>query len=183
MPTNRELVPNRPLAGTELAEIIRKDLDQMLRGDGLLSGHIAYGRVAYDLTLRLHMDNPAFPESVSKTASIKRTATELESAPHEAAIETPPLAKPLTAEALPLAHRIVRRIVSPNATRIEHGLPVTVQRRQLDGSVVDEQIHYDRGLVPADVENVQDESDAAQAEVEAAWGEPERRSQPEDEGQ
>lgn len=177
MTTNRELVPNRPLAGTELAKIILKDTQRMLAEDGLLSGHIAYGRVSYDITLRLHMDNPAFPESSAKAISQRRTTQELIDAPQESAVEPPPLAQP-SPEAVIIGHQTVRRIISPNQTRIEHGLPVTVQRKQQDGSIVDEQIQYDRGLVSADVENVEDRSAQAQQQAEAEWGDPARRSQP-----
>jgi len=69
VPTTTEVVSNRPLAGTELKEIILEDVKQMLDNDGMLSFHIAYGRVAYEVNIKLMMDNPAFPESKTATAA------------------------------------------------------------------------------------------------------------------
>jgi hypothetical protein len=131
-PTANEVVTNRALSGTELREIIKLDIERLLDGEGLLSHYVAYGRISYDLTLRLHLDNPMRPESAVTVAS-KVT--------HDTAIEAPPLTEP-SDKAVASGSNLHRDITSPNAERLRHGLPVPVTTRQADGTTQTEQVKY-----------------------------------------
>lgn len=132
MPTTNEIVTNKPLSGLELREIIRSDFERLLDGEGLLSHYLAYGRISYDLTLRLHLDNPMQRESSVSIAS----------KPHaDTIIEAPPL-KDTTAEAVASGTNVRRDITSPNAERLRHGLPVPVTTRGADGTTQQEMVKY-----------------------------------------
>jgi len=125
MPTANEVISQKPLSATEIKEILRLDLERLLEGEGLLSHYMAYGRISYDLTLRLHMDNPMMPES--KVAVASRPA--------------PPLADP-SPEGVASGTNIHRDIKSPNAERLRHGLPVPVSVKGQDGTTQTEFIKY-----------------------------------------
>jgi len=124
-PTANEVISQKPLSATEIKEILRLDLERLLEGEGLLSHYMAYGRISYDLTLRLHMDNPMMPES-------KVTVT---SKP------APPLADP-SPEAVASGTNVHRNISSPNAERLRHALPVPVSVKGQDGTTQTEFIKY-----------------------------------------
>ena len=139
--TSRETVPNRALSGTELKRLILADTQAMLDGDGLLSPYIAYGRVSYSVTVRLHMDNPLTPES-STTRTSRTQATGAVAADSTlAAVEPAPLAGASDA-AVVSATRRTRTIDSPNAERLRTGLPVPVEVKQSDGTTHTETIQY-----------------------------------------
>lgn len=172
-PTERELVPNPPLAGTDLAQIILRDVSDLLANDCMLTGHIAYHRVAYEVRVTLHMDNPAFPTSVSTMTSRPRSTAEIVADPSLEAIESaPPLEKPLTDEALVSASERHRDIRSANVARIEHGFPITLQHRNRDGHVEEEQVKYPSSVVEDEVVPPIDRD--VSAEVAAALGVPEQ---------
>jgi hypothetical protein len=140
MSTNRELVKNSPLSGTELKQIILRDVESILSSDGLLASQIAYSRVAYDVTVRIHTDNPSNLENVVRVPSKPRPADNVA----EAAIEAGPSLPPATTsnkQQVSGAKR-TRNIVSPNSARVEHSLPITVQRLGQDGHLKDEQVKY-----------------------------------------
>lgn len=164
MPTGREVVPNKALSGSELKKIIKQDFEQLLANHGLLSDYLSYGRVGYDVTLRMHMDNPMRPED-STTISSRPVATNLIAEnPALAAIETPPLKEPSKNSAVD-GRRVSRKVTSPNAERMRAGLPVPIQRKQHDGSLVTENITY-----PTD-SSIPDNSETADvsAEARADW--------------
>jgi hypothetical protein len=122
--TGRERVANKPLSGDEIKSAIRADFNKLLDNEGLLSSYIAHGRVAYDVILRLHMDNPFNPESESHIASVPATITN-------------PSPELVVAE-----DRVSRSIDSPNAERLRMGMPVPVEVKQQDGTITTEQIKY-----------------------------------------
>jgi hypothetical protein len=141
-----------------LKELIRADFERLLDNDGLLSNHIAYGRVSYDITLRKHLDNASRPEDVSSISS-RRIATNIVSEhPELAAVEAIPLAGP-SPDAVVSGDRASRDITSPNQERLRAGLPVPVDVRQQDNTRVTEYIKYprpdtimeDTGLIIEDV--------------------------------
>lgn len=131
-PTMNETVVNKALSGMELREIIRADFERLLENEGLLSHYIAYGRISYDLTLRLHLDNPMQRES-----SITTTSKLQANSP----IEAPPL-KDISDKSVASGSNIHRAIDSPNAERLRHGLPLPVVTRGADGTVQTELVKY-----------------------------------------
>jgi len=133
MPTGTEKVVNKALSGLELKDILRQDFERVLGGEGLLSDYIAYGRISYDITLRLHLDNPMMPESKMTIAS--------KPSHDRPTIEAAPLVAP-SAEAVAAGQNLHRSIVSPNEERLRHGLPLPVITRGPDGTTQTEQVKY-----------------------------------------
>lgn len=133
MPTGRETVLNKALSGTELREIIRADVEKLLDGEGLLSHYVAYGRISYDVAIRLHLDNPMRPESeihISSRISVDHPA-----------LEPPPLTSP-SEESMVSAKTLTRDIKSPNEERLRHGLTIPVETHGQDGTTQIEQVKY-----------------------------------------
>lgn len=138
MPTSNETVPNRPLSGIEAKQIILADVKTMLDRDGMFTEHIAYGRLGYEIVIKLHMDNPAYPEHMSAVRSKKEP-----SRPKQ--IETPPLSNPPpSGESIVVGKKRERMVDSPNKERVRRGMPVTVTARSTEtGHYEDKQLHYD----------------------------------------
>jgi hypothetical protein len=133
MPHGRETVVNKPISGQELKEILRADFERVLEGEGLLSSYMAYGRIAYDITLRLHLDNPMRPESEVRIPSSFHA--------DDPALEPSPLRKP-SPEAVVAGDNLHRAIKSPNEERLRHGLTLPVETRGQDGTVQTQQVKY-----------------------------------------
>jgi hypothetical protein len=127
MPTATEKVLNKALSGAELSEILKHDfVDKLLPNEGMLSAYMAYGRVGYEITLRLMLDNPAQRDYPPLTVT---------------GGEALPLADP-SPEATVGATTLTRQIDSPNAERVRVGLPIPVETRELDGTKQVQQIKY-----------------------------------------
>src|SRR5208282_2412016 len=137
----RETVPNRALSGTELKALILADFARLLDGEGLLSAYIAYGRVGYDVSYRLHMDNPLTPEATGTKRSRPSTAAAIAADPSLAALESAPLTSP-SADATVSAATRTRTVSSPNAERLRTGQPVPVEVKDSDGTRRTEHISY-----------------------------------------
>ena len=137
MPTMRETAINKPLSGLELRDLIRADCERLLANEGSLSAHIAYGRVGYQLILRLQTGNPMMPA----------TEIEIKSKPR---VDIPALEPvPLGGEGVTTGGTTVQRTVtSPNAERVREGLPVPIEVRQQDGTKTVERVVYPK---PADM--------------------------------
>ncbi len=140
-PTQREIVAQRPLKSTELAQIILDDVKDILSTNGMTTGQIAYGRVAYEIRVTLHIDNPAYPTDTTIVRSKGRSGQQKEETPELVAIEPGPL-KDTTDEAFLSSTERHRDIQSPNAARVEHSLPITVLRREQDGQTREELVTY-----------------------------------------
>jgi hypothetical protein len=139
----RETAVNKALSGQELKRIMLADFEKMLDNEGLLSPHIAYGRVSYTLISRLHMDNPMRPESEIRTDSRPVGRNLVEGAPQYGAIEAPPLGSPgPSPDAIVSSTTVDRLIDSPNVERIRLGIPVPVNVKQQDGTVSQELVTY-----------------------------------------
>lgn len=143
-PISRETVVNKPLAGNEMKELLRADFDRMIDGEGLLSAHIAYGRVAWRMMLYLDLDNASAPTRIpSRMESARQANDAVKERPQLAAVEAFPLASPP-----PSSDRVVagveldRTITSPNEERLRAGLPLSVTVPQQDGMRVTEQVQY-----------------------------------------
>jgi hypothetical protein len=132
-PTGRENVVNKMLGGEEIKSILRADFEKLLEGESLLSHYIAYGRLSYDLTLRLHLDNPMRPESEVRIASKSNAA-----APQ---VAPPPLSDP-SKESVASGTNLHRDIKSPNEERLRHGLTLPVVTTGPDGTIQTEQVKY-----------------------------------------
>jgi hypothetical protein len=170
MPTAREVVPNTKLTGSELKTILRADFERLLDNEGMLSAHIAFGRVSYAINLKMHVDNPFHPESEIAMAS-RQVGTNLVAADAKlGAIEPVPLADP-SLDASVAATKLQRNITSPNAERVRHGLPVPAIRTQQDGTTITEKITYPKESLPdLPDEDVAITDTSAQAAQE--WGQP-----------
>lgn len=167
-PVSRETVVNKALSGQELKRILLADFERALDNDGLLSPHIAYGRIAYTLIYRLHMDNPMRPESEMRVDSRPMGLNVVAGAPEYAAIElAPPLQPAAGDDQVVSATTVDRAITSPNAERVRVGIPVPMKVRQMDGTTTEELVNYppQPDMGDGDV-TVRDTTDEAAAE----WG-------------
>lgn len=142
MPTSREVAVNRPLSGTELKSLIIADFTRMLDEEGMLSHHIAYGRVSYDLRLRMHVDN-AMQGTSEITQKSRPIAGNIISPDHPelSAVESAPLVDPSDQSAV-VGLELHREMDSPNAERVRLGLPVPIETTQQDGTKQTEQVVY-----------------------------------------
>jgi hypothetical protein len=131
-PTSKELVANRPLRGDELSKIILADAAEIISHDCMLTSRVAYGRVSYEIRVILHMDNPSFPTSEVVVRSRPAADDVVVARPELAVIEPPPPLKAAGADSYVSATERHRDIDSPNVSRIEHGLPITVIRPGFD---------------------------------------------------
>ena len=151
MPTSSERIVNRPLSGTELKSYIREVFNKLLDNEGMLSEHIAFGRVGGTVKLTLHLDNAYFPESSSTIEFGDKV----------------PLTDP-SLEAEVAQQTATFQMDNPNAERVRLGLPVPVETKQLDGTKQIEQILYPADQVgdlpPAQVA-VEDTTVAAKREM------------------
>lgn len=146
MPTTKELVSNKPLAGLELARIILADFTRMLAENGFLAGQTAYSRVAYDVRLTLHLGLPGMEFSEDHARSRSQATDAIAANPALAALEPePPL--PNAPGAILSATELTREIESPNLARIEHSLPIEVTVMAQDGHAREELIDYSPGDV------------------------------------
>lgn len=142
MTLSRELVPNLPLAGDELARLILADAQALIDGDCMLSRSVAYGRCSYELRLTIHVDNPAFPLSESSFRSRRRATQEVSADAALSAVESHPLVAPTSADAFLSASERHRDMESPNAARVAQGLPVTVVTRESSGRHAEKSVMY-----------------------------------------
>lgn len=167
MPASNETVPNRPLSGNELKKIILKDVDSILDKDGMFSINIAYGRVAYEITVKLHIDNPMYPEH--KTVIASRPPATNDPDLEKKALERAPL-RNTGEEGLAVGMVRERVIDSPNAVRVEMELPVTILRKDLnDGVLKEEKVTYDNRDMPEGDKGKVVDKDISKS-VEEDWG-------------
>lgn len=173
MPASHERVANRPLSGTELKKIILKDVEAILDKDGMLSNNLAYGRIAYEVRVSMHLDNAAYPEHISTIYSRPRSKSEVEKEPELAAIELGPLVEPLTEDETVASTEVQRQIASPNMARVENGLPLQIEKRDLDTGTVKIVEQKFKGDIPdpAEVGNVVTASLTSE-DQRAKWNKP-----------
>jgi hypothetical protein len=142
MTLSKETVINKALSGAELREVILQDAEKLVAANGLLSNHIAYGQIGYELRLTLHLNN--FQKTIDETKIFSRPIPldRQASQPGLAAIAAFPLPAADSADAVLDATRLTRAITSPNAERVRAGMGIPVVRRGQDGSRQEEIIHY-----------------------------------------
>ena len=132
-PTQSEKVVNRPLSGDELKSYVRDVFNKLLDNEGMMSPHIAFGRVRGTIKLTLHLDNAYFPES---TTSIEFKKEDPDRAGQSGENEFGQQTATWTMD-------------NPNAERVRLGLKVPVETKQLDGTKQIEHILY-----PSDMEGL-----------------------------
>lgn len=141
MPTGRETIINRRLSGSEARQLILADFEALLANEGLLSDHVAYGRIAWEVELKLHVENAMSPDSRSWVESATIGGNLQNAAPQLAAVEAPPLVDP-SDDAVIAATQVARAVESPNAERLRTGMPVTLDVKQQDGTTSQQQVTY-----------------------------------------
>ena len=136
MPTQSEKVVNRPLSGDELKSYVRDVFNKLLDNEGMMSPHIAFGRVRGTIKLTLHLDNAYFPESTTSIEFKKEDPDRIgQSGENEFGQQT-----------------ATWTMDNPNAERVRLGLKVPVETKQLDGTRQIEHILY-----PSDMEGLPDQ--------------------------
>jgi hypothetical protein len=146
MPGHEQIL-NLPLNGDELKKIILADCQRLLDNECMLQPNVAFPRVAYSISLKLHMDNPFYPESSVSLSSKPATPTEIASQPSRLSIEAPPL---LNAErgGEVGATTLTRKVDSGNAERLRNDMPIPCLVPQNDGTRAQESITYPPGSYP-----------------------------------
>jgi hypothetical protein len=141
---NTETIPNKALSGAELKKIMMEKFAHLLHNDTMLGDYMAYGRISYDITLRMHIDNPSSSGLVVDTIASSPVGKNIISAmPEMEALESgPPLKGPLTNKSTASGSRVTHVVTSPNSERLAHELPVPVESRKGDGSIRTEQVKY-----------------------------------------
>ena len=148
MPSSREVVLNLALSGDELKAVIKADVDRLLAAEGMLVSNAAFGKVAYTLALKLYLDNPFFPESLTRVDSQPIPAAKMEATPAMVAITRPPLPpSPTRGVGGTVLHR---DIASPNVERVRLGIPIPVLVAQQDGTKTVEKVQYPQPDPPAE---------------------------------
>lgn len=148
MPASHEKIPNRPLAGNELVQIIERDVHDILTRDGMFTQNIAFGRVSYEIRVSLHLDNPLYPQHVSTVMSRPASKQQIAADPALAAVEYGPLVDPLTEDETVFAQERHREIQSPNAARVENGMPLILEKKNLDTGAVEQVQQMYKGDMP-----------------------------------
>ena len=135
-PVQNEKIVNRPLTGSELKSYLLSVCQRLLDAEGLLSEHIAFGRVSGTVKLTLKLDNAYFPESTTSIEFKKEDPDRIgQSGENEFGQQT-----------------ATWTMDNPNAERVRLGLKVPVETKQLDGTRQIEHILY-----PSDMEGLPDQ--------------------------
>lgn len=168
MPASNERVPNRPLSGIELRTIIQKDVAKILERDGMFTGNIAYNRVAYEVRVSLHAEIAGMPEYLSTTLSRPASKQEIEADPALSAIEEGGKALVNASdESVVSSTETTREIKSPNASRVEHDMPLPLGKLNAEGR--EETITYEGDKPdPASVGNRSETKDTSEGQ-EIRW--------------
>jgi len=146
---SQEVIANKALSGTELRELVSKDLATMLEMDGMLAGHIAYGTVSYEITVKFHTSRPVEPTWQNRITSRGATLQETELNPGLGleALAAFPL-KDADDDAVAFGMQRTREISSPNLTRIQEGLPILITTRESDGQFQEKSVLYETADLP-----------------------------------
>jgi len=169
MPASHEKIPNRALSGYELAQIIKKKVDEKLSRDGMFTVNIAYERVSFEVMVTVHMDNPHYPQHVSQILSTGPSKQEVAKNPELGSLETFPLSGNLEDEIV-FGEETKVVIQSPNMARVENDLPILEQKLDLGtGQLKNRNIMYKGDMPdPAEVGNsteVVNKSEEAKANI------------------
>lgn len=161
MPVSREVVPNRPLTGPELRQIICSDVDRILQRDGMFQPHVGYHRVSYRVTVELQTDFPMLSPHRNVIASRPQPG-------QEPAIEPGPLDKPSENVQTAAVER-TRKIDSPNKERVKRGMPISVVTKGPDNQPVTQTIKTDPEMLRAQGMEADVDEGAVDRELPAVW--------------
>ena len=160
-----ETILNLALNGEELKAIILRDMQRLLDNECMLMQNVAFPRVAYTVTLKLHMENPFYPQSGVSLNSRPPSRQELEKSPQSVSLESPPLTNTTNGEVG--ASTLTREITSGNEERLRNAMSIPCLVPQQDGTKAQESIRYPEGSFPELGEgNVKIEDTTAQAKVD-----------------
>lgn len=135
--------PNRPLSGSELRQIMVKDVDSILQQDGMLASHVAYKDVSYEVTVKVRVSNPMQPVWINTTTSKDSTLQQIAADESMAAVNAFPHKSEDAEETFDIGVSKIREIISPNVSRVENGLPVTISHRTPDGEMKEHPVTYE----------------------------------------
>lgn len=159
MPTVNEVIPNKKLTGTEVSIVIQNRVKRMLDMDGVLGPHVAYGRLGFEVVIKLHLDNPTYNEHVMRTKSQTQR--------NEPVLESPPLKKP-SSKAKVVGRKSFHKIDNPNKERVLNGLPIPIEAMSREtGHVEERQIKYAKEDV--DVEEEEAVVEDVSKKVSSEW--------------
>lgn len=160
MPLNQETIPNKPLNGIEIRDLMMRDLEKMLANDCMVSDNLAYGRISWKLRYSLNFDNPVLQNSEISYA----TRPHAHNDPNKIdQLEAFPLEKPST-EAVFSSSEAERNVESPNAERLRAGIPVEVQTIDDEGKRVGKLVQYENSPDNPDTLSIRDVTDEERAE-------------------
>ena len=193
MALSSDKLPNRPLNGSELKQIMCEEFRRMIDNDWQFQQNIAYGKVAFTIALTAQLGQPhGTREWKSRTRTDGKEGNEsvllgetpmlprrqcvcgwegLESATVNE--ECPDCGKPTTPEEISVLglERDVE-LENPNIDRVQHGLPIKVQKKNVEiltpqnplpgeplpvsemRTIVTEDLHYDAKDFPKGKEPV-----------------------------
>lgn len=176
MPALSERVPNKGLTGQEVKEIILRDVRRILERDGLFTQNISFSRVSFETRVSIHLDNPMYPEHVSITLSRPPSKQEVAANPALASLEAPPLEGTTESEFV-FSEELHREIASPNMARVEHELPIQIEKKNLDtGQIETKEVHFTGDTPePASVGNITTEKSTVQ-DQKTQWDKKRRKS-------
>ncbi len=128
-----EIIQNKNLSGPEIAKIIEYDVNKMLNTDPMLSARVAYGKIAYKVTIQLQMANPTYPSHEMRVKSQdNRKVQEVGSIPLKDGIGEGAVK---VEEVVQSGKQRNRVIDNPNLERVKHKLPVITEKVNQKGVV------------------------------------------------
>lgn len=166
MPLSNEAIPNSPLTGPELRDVVLLYLRRQMENDWVFNAGTSYPRVAFSVTVEFHFVNPHF----SKHELHVR-------APIEGAIEGAPPLKEIGPGDTQLvdAFRFDVSVENPNLTRVDAEMPIIITKGArptpggILGGVEKREVRYEPGGFEKPIAPVEYDLSAVTAEK---WGVP-----------
>lgn len=131
--TANEVVRQKMLNGKELKEVLLNKLQESLAIDPMFQEHMAYGRLQWTVQITLQMDNPNYKEHKvgAKGAEGPEETGRDGAIVMEGTVEL----------------KVEDGFTSPNAARVQNGLPVPIEVRQ-GGRTEAKEVRYDKESAP-----------------------------------
>lgn len=160
MPMSDQKIPNKPLNGKELAQVIEQHVHDMLAKDCMFLPTLAYGRCAFTVMLKVHVGDLVNPKVVARTYARKQDAVEG---------DVPLVDQPADGEFIAKERKV--KVANPNLTRIHAGIPIRSQLRTppKDGSPFGGVENVEQTYAPGDYEPLDppEETDVSEREAKA----------------
>jgi len=132
IPLSTERIANRPLSGGELKARILADVQRVLDSDGMFVDYLAYGEVGYRVSIEMRLTNPFMPKHLATVSSGTMEGGDPDEIPDDNFVGL----------------ELNREITSPNAERIDLGIPLKV----FSPSGKTTEISYDKDILENRVE-------------------------------